>query len=135
MSGPRRSAGMRGDPREPRPEAKEISGAPPPGHEAPALAPSASRSHHPKPEVLMGEVVGPRGQDIGAGRDTLRAFMLSRRLAPTRWAKEAGVPMGELLAYLTGRTRHLSAATAAKLAEAAGVTPQELFAEKKNGGP
>jgi hypothetical protein len=126
---------MRGDPRRPRPETDEISTAPPPRREIPDAAPAASRSRHPKPEVLMGEVAGPRGQEIGAGRDALRAFMLSRRLAPTRWARDAGVPMSEILAYLTGGSRQLSAVTAAKLAEAAGVAPEELFAARKNGGP
>jgi hypothetical protein len=113
MNGPRRSAGMRGDPRRPRPEA-EISGALPPRH---------------------GEVAAPRGLETGAGRDALRAFMLARRLAPTQWAKTAGVPAGEVLAYLTGRTRFLSQETAAKLARAAHVTPEELFEAGKSRGP
>jgi hypothetical protein len=125
---------MRGDPRWPRPETKEISTTPPTRQTKSEAVPPAFRSRHPKPEVLMGEVAGPRGQEIGAGRDALRGFMLSRRLAPTSWAKEAGVPASEILAYLTGGTRHLSAVTAAKLAEAAGVAPDELFAAKKNGG-
>lgn len=135
MNGPRRSVGMRGDPRAPRPEA-EISSAPPP-RAAPADAPPPPvfRSRHPgarnapKPQVLMGEVVMPkaRGQDAGPGREALRAFMRAHHLAPTKWAKDAGVPLGEILAYLTGRTRLLSEATAAKLAKAAGVAPTDLL--------
>jgi hypothetical protein len=124
----RRSAGMRGDPRTPKPEA-EISSALPPRRDAPDAAAPVSRSRHPKPQVLMGEVIGPRGQQVGAGREAFRAFMQARRLAPTQWAKDAGVPMGEVLAYLTGSTRKLSAEAAAKLAKAAGVTPEEMFAE------
>lgn len=126
MTGPRRSAGMRGDPRRPRPEA-EISSALPPRAAAPDATMPVSRSRHPRPQILMGEVTGPRGQEIGAGRDALRAFMRAHHLAPTRWAKEAGVPLGEILGYLTGRTRHISAATVAKLAAIAGVTPDDLF--------
>lgn len=133
MTPPRRSAGMRGDPRHPRPEA-EISKAPPPRSEAPAAQVPQSPSRHPKPQILMGEVAAPRGAQIGAGRDALRAFMQAHRLAPTQWAKAAGVPAGELLAYLTGRTRVLSAATAAKLAQAADASPDEIFADTKNGG-
>ncbi len=129
MNGPRRSAGMRGDPRRPRPEA-EISSALPPRREAAEPAAPVSRSRHPKPQILMGEVMTPRGLAVGAGRDALRAFMLARRLAPTQWAKAAGVPMGEVLAYLTGRTRHLSAATVERLARAANATPEEMFAGK-----
>jgi hypothetical protein len=135
MTGPRRSAGMRGDPRNPRPEAEISSTRPPPRGETPAAAAPASRSRHPKPQILMGEVVAPRGIEIGAGRDALRAFMLAHRLVPTRWAEAAGVPAGEILAYLTGRTRLLSQATVAKLASAANVAPEEMFADKKNGGP
>jgi len=131
----RRSAGMRGDPRTPRPEAQAIATTPPPRRDGAETAAPVSRSRHPKPEVLMGEVVGPRGKEIGAGREAFRAFMRRRRLAPTGWAKDAGVPVGEVLAYLTGRTRHISAETAAKLANAAGVMPEEMFVEKKNGGP
>jgi hypothetical protein len=143
MNGPRRSAGMRGDPRRPRPEA-EISGALPPRHAAARMPVPVPRARHPKPpgadsapkpEVLMGEVAAPRGLETGAGRDALRAFMLARRLAPTQWAKTAGVPMGEVLAYLTGRTRFLSQETAAKLARAAHVTPEELFEAGKSRGP
>jgi hypothetical protein len=128
MNGPRRSAGMRGDPRAPRPEADAISTALPPRPKADdAPPPAVFRSKHPRPQLLMGEVSSPRGQSIGAGRDAFRAFMTSRHLAPTQWAKDAGVPMGEILGYLTGRTRMLSDATAAKLAAAAGVTPPDLF--------
>jgi hypothetical protein len=123
----RRSAGMRGDPRRPNPEA-EISSALPPRPKADDTPPPAVfRSRHPRPQILMGEVSSPRGQSIGAGRDALRAFMTSRHLAPTQWAKDAGVPLGEILGYLTGRTRILSDATAAKLAKAVGVTPADLL--------
>jgi hypothetical protein len=140
MSATRRSAGMRGDPRRPRPEA-EVSSALPARQEMLEKAAPVPRAGHPKPSgapkpnELMGEVTAPRGLEIGAGRDALRAFMLARRLAPTRWAKAAGVPMGEILAYLTGRTRHLSAATVERLARAANATPEEMFEAKKNGGP
>lgn len=129
----RRSAGMRGDPRAPCPEL-EISTVPPPRREAPEAAAPISRSRHPRPAVLMGEVAmpkagAPHGPESGAGREAFRAFMRRRRLAPTQWAKDAGVPVGEVLAYLTGRTRHLSAETAAKLANIAGVAPEAMFAE------
>jgi hypothetical protein len=118
---------MRGDPRAPRPEG-EISTTLPPKREPGAIMPAPRRaSTAPKPEVLMGEVTGPRGTDIGAGREALRAFMQSRRLSPTRWAAEAGVPAREILSYLAGRSRHLPRETVAKLARAAGAEPDELF--------
>jgi len=75
----------------------------------------------------MGEVIGPRGQQAGAGREAFRAFMRRRRLVPTRWAKDAGVPVGEVLAYLTGHIRQLPAETASRLAGVAGVAPEDLF--------
>ena len=61
----------------------------------------------------MGEVAAPRAQSHGAGidqqREAFRAFMTSRRLRPTIWAKQAGVASGEILGYLTGRSRGFSA--------------------------
>jgi hypothetical protein len=118
---------MRGDPRAPRAEA-EISTAPPPRREAVASGPPSSRvSAAPKPEVLMRDVTGPRGSEPGAGREALRAFMRSRRLSPTRWAAEAGVPAREILSYLAGRSRDLARETVAKLARAADAEPDDLF--------
>ncbi|MBV9549765.1 MAG: hypothetical protein JO256_08855 [Alphaproteobacteria bacterium] len=129
MNTPRRSAGMRGDPRNPRAESEEISNTLPPRHDTPADVASASLSRYPKPKVLMGEVAAPRGQSVGEGREAFRAFMLRQRLVPSRWARDAGVPIGEVMAYLTGRTRHLSPEIVIKLAKIAGVRPEKMFTE------
>lgn len=126
MSGPRRSAGMRGDPRNPKPEAGISTELPPRGNE-PAPAPRVSTSRHPKPRVLMGEVMAPKGQEIAQGRDAFRAFMQAKRLVPSKWAQDAGVPMGEIMGFLTGRSRGFSDDTLTKLAAAAGVTPEAMF--------
>jgi transcriptional regulator with XRE-family HTH domain len=48
-------------------------------------------------------------------------------LRPTEWARAAGVPAGEILAFLTGKTRSISDATLQKLAAAAKVTPDALL--------
>jgi cyclic pyranopterin phosphate synthase len=86
----------------------------------------AGRGERAKPQVLMGEVVGPRpGAD--ARREAFRAFMTSHRLRPTVWAKEAGVHSGEILGFLTGRSRGFSAEVAEKLARAAKVRVEDLF--------
>ena len=84
-----------------------------------------------KPKALMGEVAAPRAPSHGAGvdkrREAFRSFMTSRRLRPTIWAKQAGVASGEILGYLTGRSRGFSAEVAEKLARAARVSVEEMF--------
>ncbi len=79
----------------------------------------------------MGEVAAPRAQSHGAGidqqRHAFRAFMTSRRLRPTVWAKQAGVASGEILGYLTGRSRGFSAGVVEKLARAAKAQVEDMF--------
>lgn len=75
----------------------------------------------------MGEVIAPRGTEVAAGRDAFRAFMQAHRLTPSGWAQEAGVPLGEIMGFLTGKSRGFSAETMAKLARVAGVAPAEMF--------
>ena len=80
----------------------------------------------PKPTALMGEVWSPRPAP-DAGREAFRAFMINKRLRPTTWAKDAGVRLGEIMGYLTGRSRGFSPETAEKLARAAKVRVEEMF--------
>jgi len=79
-----------------------------------------------RPKTLMGEVSAPK-PDPSAERSALRAFMTSRRLRATDWAKDAGVSAGEIYAYLTGRSRSLGHETAERLARAAGVRVEDMF--------
>ena len=99
-SGPYRAAGMMDSPKAPR-----------------GLA---------RPKTLIGEVSAPK-PDASAERSALRAFMTSRRLRATDWAKDAGVSAGEIYAYLTGRSRSLGHETAERLARAAGVRVEDMF--------
>jgi len=79
-----------------------------------------------KPKTLMGEVAAPKpAQD--QRRDAFRAFMTSRRLRPTLWAKQAGIASGEILSFLTGRSRGFSPEVAEKLARAAKVHVEDMF--------
>ncbi len=88
--------------------------------------PVKASSNRPKPKTLMGEVAAPRPvQD--QRRDAFRAFMTSRRLRPTLWAKQAGIASGEILSFLTGRSRGLSPGVAEKLARAAKVQVEDMF--------
>jgi hypothetical protein len=80
----------------------------------------------PKPQTLMHEVAAPKPAPDNA-REAFRNFMTAKRLRPTTWAKEAGVPSGEILGYLTGRSRGFSPATAEKLARAARVAVEDMF--------
>ena len=134
----RRSAGMRGHPLRATPEHRPISTAVPDKPRAeqsqPARTPS---SRFAKPKVLMDEVTMPTqklaashggGQEIGRQREAFRTFMQARRLTPSAWARNAGVPTGEVLGFLTGRTRAITPANLEKLARAAGCTVRDLFA-------
>ena len=82
-----------------------------------------------KPQALMGEGVRSPSHGFGADqrREAFRAFMTARRLRPTLWAKQAGVASGEILGYLTGRSRGFSADVAEKLARAAKVRVEDMF--------
>jgi hypothetical protein len=74
----------------------------------------------------MGEVTSPKaGPD--RGREAFRNFMTSHRLRPTLWAKEAGVSSGEILGFLTGRSRGFSKGVAEKLARVAKVRVEDMF--------
>ena len=132
MDKPRRSAGMRGTPRNDAPEHRLISTTPPkPRGEAVQPQP-VSTSRYVKPKVLMGEVVAPRGPEIGKAdiakrREAFRAFMLARRLSPTEWARAAGVPAGEILGFLTAKSRSIAPATLEKLARAANCKAEDFF--------
>jgi predicted transcriptional regulator len=53
--------------------------------------------------------------------------MMARRLRASEWAKSAKVPVGELYAFLNGRTRALSAEAGERLARAARASVDEMF--------
>jgi cyclic pyranopterin phosphate synthase len=88
---------------------------------------TATRGQSAKPKVIMGEVFAPKLAAPDARREAFRAFMTNRRLRATVWAADAGVPVGEILGYLTGQSRGFSSATAGKLAKAAKVSPDDMF--------
>jgi cyclic pyranopterin phosphate synthase len=92
---------------------------------------SAASKTRVKPRTLMGEVAAPRAISQGATadqrREAFRAFMTSHRLRPTIWAKQAGVSSGEILGFLTGRSRGFSQDVAEKLARAARVQVGDMF--------
>ena len=100
-------------------------------YKAPAAKRVEAVKTRAKPKTLMGEVAAPRVPSRGAGpdqrREAFRAFMTSHRLRPTLWAKQAGVASGEILGYLTGRSRGFPSSVAEKLARAAGVRVEDMF--------
>jgi DNA-binding Xre family transcriptional regulator len=128
---------MRGNPLGAAPEHRPISASPPdkprPETEPPVRV---STSRYAKPKVLMGEVAMPiqktaasRGgaAEIGKQRESFRAAMLARHLSPTAWARAAGVPAGEVLGFLAGTARSISAQSLEKLARAAACAPEDLL--------
>jgi len=104
--------------------------------EAPKPAKPAYRSAgmigRAKPSAIMGEVSAPRPsadkqRETGQQREAFRAFMTSNRLRATQWAKDAGVPVSEIYAFLTGKTRGLPGDVAEKLAKAARTRKEDMF--------
>jgi cyclic pyranopterin phosphate synthase len=93
-------------------------------YQAPPQAKTAGA--HPRPKILMSETSAPR-IDPNAQREAFRAFMTSRRLRASEWAKQAGVPVAQIYGYLTGRSRALGGDAAERLARAAHVRVEDLF--------
>ena len=82
-----------------------------------------------QPTELLGEVTARKPPvDHNARREALRRFMSGRGLTAHAWAKDAGVPVGVIYSFLHGRTHTLTKAEEAKLADAAGVSPDDLYA-------
>ncbi len=122
----RRSAGMLKSPREaesPRLPAKK----PPPSRPEARQPERVSASPYPKPKILMGEVAAPKGREIGRQREAFRAFMTARHLRPSAWARAAGVAPGEILGFLTAKTRVIAPESLEKLARAAACEVEDFF--------
>jgi cyclic pyranopterin monophosphate synthase len=93
---------------------------------APSASPARSRA---TPAALMHEASAPRAKaNPHEDREAFRAFMVERHLRATQWAKEADVPVSAIYAFLTGRTRALPRDGAERLARAARVRVEEMFA-------
>jgi cyclic pyranopterin phosphate synthase len=93
--------------------------------ESPRAAAGPQRA---KPTTLMGEVAAPRpSRDTAAQREAFRTFMTSRGLRATEWAKLAGVQSGQILGFLTGKSRAIPHDAAEKLARAANARVEDMF--------
>jgi hypothetical protein len=127
----RRSAGMLKNPREAAQPRLPAAKPPPPHAETkepePVCASPRRTRYAPKPKVLMGEVAAPRGAEIGKQREAFRAFMMARHLRPSEWARSADVPPGEILGFLTAKTRSIAPQTLARLAQAAKCNVEDFF--------
>jgi hypothetical protein len=66
-------------------------------------------------------------RDTGAQREAFRTFMTSRHLRATQWAKDAGVPVAQIYAFLTGKTRSIPTDIAERLARAARSKVDDMF--------
>ncbi len=89
---------------------------------------TVQRGTRAKPKLIMGEVAAVRAPGApDARRESFRTFMTRNRLRASVWAADAGVPMGEIMGYLTGQSRGFSADTLARLAKAAKVAPDDMF--------
>lgn len=115
-----KSGGKSGSYQADKPEKTKIAGPAP-----------RARKTRAVPSVLTGEAAAPRlGAVLPSEREALRAFMLSRRLRATEWARSAQVAVNELYAYLNGRSRALAPAALERLANAARASVDEMFGRK-----
>jgi cyclic pyranopterin phosphate synthase len=87
-----------------------------------------------KPVALMNETslsisrVSPgASRETNTQRDAFRTFMTSRRLRATQWAKDADVPVAQIYAFLTGKTRAMPGDVAEKLAHAVRSRVEDMF--------
>jgi cyclic pyranopterin monophosphate synthase len=95
-------------------------------------AAAVRRTRHRSQPVDMtmtgGDAPRKSSSDHNTRREALRRFMSSRSLTAHAWAKDAGVAVGVIYSFLHGRTHALTKSEEAKLAEAAGVAPDDLYA-------
>lgn len=87
-----------------------------------------------KPSTLMNEISpapskrsADAQRDTGAQREAFRNFMTSRHLRATQWAKDADVPVAQIYAFLTGKTRSIPSEIAQRLARAARSRVEDMF--------
>jgi cyclic pyranopterin monophosphate synthase len=94
-----------------------------------AASASVRRTRQRSQPVEVGDGGAPRktASDHNARREALRRFMASRGLTAHSWAKDAGVAVGVIYSFLHGRTHTLTKNEESKLAEAVGVTPDDLY--------
>jgi len=92
-------------------------------------AAAVRRTRHRSQPVDMTGGDAPRksAADHNTRREALRRFMSSRGLTAHAWAKDAGVAVGVIYSFLHGRSHALTKSEEAKLAEAAGVAPGDLY--------
>jgi len=95
------------------------------------LAPATKRSNGNrtrKASVLMESAEAATARRAaGSDREAFRAFMTTRRLRATEWARDAGVSPSQIYAYLTGRARAIPGDVAERLAKAAKVRIEDMF--------
>jgi hypothetical protein len=90
------------------------------------------KARRARPSASVKEVVTEPPQrknvtDAVGKRDAMRRFMQARGLTAHAWARDAGMPVGVLYSFLHGRSHALSRAEEQKLAQAAGVDPEDLY--------
>lgn len=95
---------------------------------------SAGSRPRARPSTLMGETSSAplkrsadAQRDAGAQREAFRTFMTSRHLRATQWAKDADVPVAQIYAFLTGKTRAIPLEVAQRLARAARSRVEDMF--------
>lgn len=104
---------------------KETAAAPPYPRKPVAAMPARVRA---TPTTLMGEVVGPKSPAAHTDRrEAFRSFMSGNNLHITDWCRQAGIPVGVIYSFLTGRSIAIPSDAAEKLAQAAGVRVEDMF--------
>jgi cyclic pyranopterin monophosphate synthase len=102
-------------------------------YSAPHRAKSArGESPRPRTTILAHEAAPAKSRnDPNAQREAFRSFMISHQLRATEWAKQADVPASVIYSFLTGRSGGMTGDAAEKLAKAAHVRVEDMFAAKR----
>jgi cyclic pyranopterin phosphate synthase len=94
-------------------------------------SPTPTKASRPVSSTLMHDAAPARARGSDTqDREAFRSFMADRRLRATEWAKQADIPAAQIFSYLTGRSRSLPRESTEKLAKAARVRPEDMFAGK-----
>jgi hypothetical protein len=82
----------------------------------------------PTPTTLTGEAIGPKPPAAHVDRrEAFRTFMSGNHLHITEWCQQAGIPVGIVYSFLTGRSVSIPSDAAERLAAAAGVKVEDMF--------
>lgn len=99
------------------------------------IALQCSSGSAPECGILPADMAKKKDPRAERKRRALQAFMDRHGLTVTGWARKADISEGTLRNFLKGTSSSLNQSTVDKLAEAIGVSSQDMFAPPESGVP